>query len=303
MTKIVSFPRLGEYTNLIQNFMVELDIKSSPPPPISERTIKFGCKHSADMICFPYKLCLGNLWEALEQGANTLLMWDTKGQCRLRHYYKLQEHTLKNLGYNFEIYPVRIFSIISILKKLNPDLTVIKILKSLKNFFNAVKRMESNKLEPGMVNIGIIGEIYTCLAPEINYDIVNKIKKEGVNAYNTISILEFLKDSIKKKLKLGWVGKRKYKQIAKKYLNGSIGGHGFENIYNLLELIDNNIDGVIHILPLSCMPESSIESIINDLCAKNDVPLLRLPIDETNSEANVNTRLETFIELIKRKNN
>ena len=51
----------------------------------------------------------------------------------------------------------------------------------------------------------------------------------------------------------------------------------------------------------NCMPETTVESIIDNICQKNKIPLLRLPIDETNSEANVNTRLETFIELVKRR--
>ena len=34
----------------------------------SEETIKWGCKHSSDMMCFPYKVTLGNLKEALDKG-------------------------------------------------------------------------------------------------------------------------------------------------------------------------------------------------------------------------------------------
>lgn len=78
-------------------------------------------------------------------------------------------------------------------------------------------------------------------------------------------------------------------------------GHACENIKHLLELIDRNIDGIIHVLPLSCMPESAIEEYVDGICEDNNIPLLRIPLDETNSPANVETRVETFIKLILRK--
>ncbi len=78
-----------------------------------------------------------------------------------------------------------------------------------------------------------------------------------------------------------------------------MGGHGYENIYHLLELIEKRIDGILHLLPLTCMPETTVEPFINYICREQNIPLLRIPIDENNSEANLNTRLETFVDLIK----
>ena len=104
-------------------------------------------------------------------------------------------------------------------------------------------------------------------------------------------------DSIIKKLRLK--KPTKHKKQVDKYLNGELGGHGRENLFHLLELIDENIEGIIHILPMSCMPEVTIEPCVNSICRKSKIPLLRIPIDENTAEANLETRLETFIELIK----
>ncbi len=302
MERIVSFPRIGEYTELFKEILEDLGLKIILPPETSEKTIKFGCKHSSDMMCYPFKVTLGNFWEALEKGANTLVMWDSKGQCRFRHYHTLQEYTLRNLGYKFEMYPISVGFIFS-LKKINPKLSIFKILKIIRKGFRKMKEIEKkNKLVKDKINIGIIGEIYTCLEPGVNYNIINKMKKQGVNVYNTVTMYDFLKESIKGALKIkNYVGKRKYKRKAMRYLNGPLGGHGFENIYNLLWLADHKIDGVIHLLPLSCMPETTVETIIDNIAKKKKIPILRFPIDETNSEANVDTRLETFIELVKRR--
>ena len=89
--------------------------------------------------------------------------------------------------------------------------------------------------------------------------------------------------------------------IFKKMFAGKMMGHGEENVAATMKLIDMKIDGIIHLMPLSCCPESMIEPYINCLCEKTNIPLLRIPIDENNSEANLDTRLETFIKLIKWK--
>jgi len=297
--RIVSLSWMGnEYTNQIKKSLESLGIKVLLPPEISNETIKKGVKHSADMMCFPYKVTLGSAIEALENGANTLLMYDSCGQCRLRHYYKLHELTLRQLGYEFEIFPVSIKNIIPVLKKISQKSTIV-VYKTIKEMVKQFSEIDKQKYlwSDNQLNIGIIGEIYTCCEEKVNYHIEQKIKKFDVNPYNTSCLSDFVKDG----LMFNVAKKGKYKKIAKSYLNGPLGGHGLENIYNLLWMIDKNVAGVIHLLPLSCMPEATVEPIINLICQENNIPLLRLPIDETNSEANVDTRVETFIELIKRK--
>ena len=299
--RIVSFPRMGkEYTNLFKDMLDEFGLNVITPPPNSEKTIKFGVKHSSNMICYPFKTTLGNFKEVLDAGANTLLMWDSRGRCRFRHYWILQEFILKNLGYKFEIYPITL-NFFSTLRTLNPSLSYFKIIKILRKYWKKLKKLDEQQFSKDKLNIGIIGEVYCCLEESVNYDIKHKLKKSGVNPYFTITLSEFIKESIEIALKLN-IHKKKYKEQARKYLNGPIGGHGFENIYNTLWIIENKINGIIHLLPLSCAPETTIEPIIDNICNKNNIPLLRLPIDETNSEANIMTRLETFIELVKRKN-
>lgn len=294
--KIVSFPRMGKYTYFFKEFLEELGINVLLSPETSDQSIKFGCKHSSDMMCFPFKVNLGNFRDAIDQGANALVMWDSRGQCRLRHYYIIQEYILKNLDYKFEMYPLSISNFFSTLKKLNPSLTSFKIIKTLPKQYKKLKEIDKQEFKPG-INIGIIGEIFTCLEPRINFDIEHKLSELGANSYNTVTVSDFLREA----LRLDYFSKIGYKKEAEQYLNGPLGGHGFENIYNLLWLKDKKIDGVIHLLPLSCMPETTVEPIINDICERNKVPLLRLTIDETNSKANVDTRVETFVELIKRK--
>lgn len=294
-----SFPRIGKYTDVFTRFLENLGINVLPPPPITERTVKLGVRHSADMMCYPFKITLGNFIEAAEQGATSLIMYDSRGKCRLRHYWILHDLILRNLGYEVKIYPLCLKNIFKLIKRFNPELSYLAIYRKLRQGWKRLKEVEGPAHFPigEGVNIGIVGEIYTCLEPEVNFNVEKKLQKLGVNVYNTVRLSDFIKASTRMDLS----EKRFYKKKAKKYLNGPLGGHGFENLYNALYLCNKGIDGIIHLLPLSCMPETTIEPILNKICADHNVPLLRLFIDESNSEINFDTRIETFTELIKRR--
>lgn len=301
--RIVSFPGMGkEYNIIIKGMLESLGLKVIPPSEVTDKVIKVGVRNSADMMCYPFKTTLGSFVDSIERGANTLLMYDSCGQCRLKHYNKLHELTLREMGYEFEMYPVSIKSIVPTLKKLSGKST-IKCFRAVKSLIKNLRETDKRKYQwsSDKLNIGIIGEIYTCCEERVNYHLEKKLKELGVNPYNTASLSEFIYESLYELNPFHRDEKDKYKKQAKAYLNGKLGGHGVENIYNLLWMIDLKLDGVIHLLPLSCMPEATVEPILNKICRENKIPLLRLAIDEVNSEANVSTRVETFIDLIKRK--
>jgi len=88
---------------------------------------------------------------------------------------------------------------------------------------------------------------------------------------------------------------------AKKLLSQELGGHGFQSIVNTIYYGRNNYDGVIHLLPLSCMPESTVEPIVDHVADKYGIPLYRFPIDESMFSVGFNTRLQTFVSMLARK--
>ncbi len=299
-TRTVTLPWMGkEYSELLSQSLTNLGINVQLPPLTTDKTIKVGVRNTAEMVCFPLKPTLGNFIEALDNGANTLLMYDSQGQCRLKHYCKIQEFTLKGLGYDFEMYNINFGNVLPVLQALSGT-SYLRILRELFYFYGQIKKVDKKKIRWShrKPNIGIIGEIFTCCDERINYGIEEKISKLGAKPVNTVALSSFIKDGFFKKTHLP-TKTRRYGREAQKYLNGTLGGHGLENISHLLELVDKNIGGVIHLLPMSCMPETSIEPFVNTICRDSNTPLLRIPIDENTAEANLETRLETFVELIK----
>lgn len=300
-TRKVTVPWMGKkYIDLLARSLTHLGIHVELPPATTDKTIQIGVRHTAEMVCFPLKPTLGNFVEALDNGADTLLMYDSQGQCRLRHYWKIQEFALRQMGYDFEMYHVNFRNVLGVLKKLG-GASYAKIVGELFRFYSRVKKVDQAKeaWADDRPNIGIIGEIFTCCDERINYGIEHKIQKLGAKPVNTVTLSSFIRESFLEKLPFPAGKRRRYDRDAETYLNGALGGHGKENISHLLELVDNNIGGVIHLLPMSCMPETSIEPFVTAICRDHNTPLLRIPIDENTAEANLETRLETFIELIK----
>ena len=97
----ISFPRYAEY-NCAFKYIVEqaLEARYVMPPVLTRRTMELGTKYSPDFVCTPFKTILGSMIEALEAGADTLLM--THGLCRLGYYGELLEQILWDLGYQFD---------------------------------------------------------------------------------------------------------------------------------------------------------------------------------------------------------
>ena len=63
----------------------------------------------------------------------------------------------------------------------------------------------------------------------------------------------------------------------------------------------NRLDGVIQLLPFTCMPEIVAQSITPAVSAAYQLPILTLVIDEHSAEAGMMTRLEAFVDLLQRK--
>ena len=63
----------------------------------------------------------------------------------------------------------------------------------------------------------------------------------------------------------------------------------------------NNLDGIVHIAPFTCMPEIVAQSILKEVSQQEDIQILSLVFDEHTAEAGLMTRLEAFVDLLSRK--
>lgn len=303
--RIATYPRIGHYTEVFEYLATELGFEPLTPPKTTQQTIKLGVRHSSDMVCFPFKSTLGNLIQGLEAGANTLLLTgvnpDAKKRetCRFTFYYHIQVQILQRLGYEFETVYINKAgrNLIRTFKEVNPSLSAFRILKMIRAAWAKIKEIEDReyRFEESDINIGIVGEVYTLWEPAINHDIFNKLKKMGVGVDIALKGSMWLKHQFS-----GDSHYVPYLKEIKDYLPKPIGGHGTESLYHTMQYAKRGFDGVIHLLPLSCMPETLVEMPMNFISEDFGIPIYRFPLDENNFEAGFDTRLETFIKLLKR---
>ena len=136
----LGIPRFGIYSNILRAFLEDLGIEVIMPGKISREMIKLGVANSSDMMCFPFKTTLGQQIWALEQGATDLIMWNSCGLCRLKHYYQLQELTLRGLGYKFNMHMITRGNVVKTIKQLG-HISYFDAYRRMKKFYGRIKEV------------------------------------------------------------------------------------------------------------------------------------------------------------------
>lgn len=304
--RVYTIPRMGGYTDIFLNAMRAFGLKTVQSYFVNSETIKLGVRNSVEMMCFPFKATLGSLIKTIGRKKVTdIIIYSTEGPCRYKHYGHLYQLALSNLGYDININLIRKGHVFSDLKKL----TGCSYFKIWKVFKNTVKEVENYEINIGVnlirrisqkfaftgydnvIDILIIGEVYSLLEPESNFNLRKKLADMGVKTIMPITLSSFIQHDVKNKdIKLDTINK---------YLNGETGGHGKHSVTDVVENI-NKVDGILHVTPLTCMPEVLVMPVIEHICRKHNKPMMKIEIDDSSSPLNLNTRLEAFIKTIRR---
>ncbi len=96
---IISFPNMGPNWVAFKTLFTSLGLDVIIPDPTNREAIKIGVKHSPEFVCFPFKATIGDFVNAIEKGADTLIMAIDCGPCRFGFYASVQERILKDMGY------------------------------------------------------------------------------------------------------------------------------------------------------------------------------------------------------------
>ncbi|ERJ12948.1 hypothetical protein [Haloplasma contractile] len=165
-----------------------------------------------------------------------------------------------------------------------------------------VTKIKGIRIDPDkdIFKVGLVGDIYTIEEPFINLNIEKKLGNMGIFVDRSITALEFIKEQLDF-LPFIKSDKKEIHEAGAPYINHSVGGHGRNTVGNAILYKEKGYDGVIHLLPFTCMPEIVAQSILPTVMKEHDLPILTLVIDEMTSETGYITRLEAFIELLKQR--
>lgn len=95
-----TFPHLGNVYIAVKALFDGLGIDYIIPPQNSNEALNIGSKYSPEEICLPFKIMIGNYIQAIEQGADTIILTGSCGPCRFGEYCELQMNLMKSLGYD-----------------------------------------------------------------------------------------------------------------------------------------------------------------------------------------------------------
>jgi predicted nucleotide-binding protein (sugar kinase/HSP70/actin superfamily) len=357
----VTFPHLGTMHIFCKAIAETAGIDYVVPPKTSKRTLTLGVKNSNECICLPFKVILGNFIEALELGADTIVMVGSGPPCRLGLYDLVQKVILEDLGlaYRWLTIPPRLdwpalLKNREETKELKKELTF----KNIATFPYALwigwkKMMACERLEKlalrvrarevvtgrtekmlrmalagldeaktgkaiqratiegekilGFVDqdggheplrVAIVGELYTVMDPQINRGVERKLGEMGVEVTRS----SWFSSHIMRSLGVGRENRRerlRHYQASLQYLGYDVGAECNVSIGEAIVRAKDGYDGVVHLMPFACMPETTASGILDRVGRDLGLPVLTLILDEQESEGRIITLLEAFVDMLR----
>jgi len=94
---------MGNAWIVIQTLFESLNVEVVVPPINSKRTLQLGTRLSPESACLPLKLNLGNYIEAVNEGADTIVITGGIGPCRFGYYGEMERQILRDAGYAYDV--------------------------------------------------------------------------------------------------------------------------------------------------------------------------------------------------------
>jgi len=211
--KKITFPHMGEMAIPIKSFFHKLNFEVIVPPKISRKTLDLGVKYGPEFACLPLKINLGNFIEALEEGANVIVMGGGCGPCRFGYYAEVQREILKELGYEFDIFVIEpgLLKNYRSVRNTFDSIPYFKLYSAAKLAWNKAMAIDTlNRLvlkrRASENKAGIVDKLYSSFLKEI--DIVMSVNEVNTVKNNYIKLINETKSEYKQgiKVKIGIVG-------------------------------------------------------------------------------------------------
>ncbi len=360
----VTFPHLGTMHIFCKAIAETSGIPYIVPPETSRQTLTLGVQQSNECICLPFKIILGNFIEALQQGADTIVMVGSGPPCRLGLYDLVQKVILEEMGlhYRWLTIPPRltwqaIWKNYEETKELKKELSLRNILlfpyglrmgwkkmmacetleklamhvrprevvkgetqrrlkralihvdeaKTLRTLDQALE--EGKRLLQGTeqdfsrvpFKIAMVGELYTVMDPHINRGVEQKLGELGVEVTRSSWFSTHILRSLKWNQKSQDLERVRFFEASKAYLGYDVGAECNVSIGEAIVRAQEGYDGVVHLMPFACMPETTASGILTRVGKDWKIPILTLILDEQEIEGRIQTLLEAFVEMLQWK--
>lgn len=157
--------------------------------------------------------------------------------------------------------------------------------------------------EKSVLNIDTTGEIFVVIDHFSNMELEKELGKLGVHVHRRINLTDWMDRSIWPSiLRFSETHGEKANRYAREFLKRDIGGDAVESVGDaILAGKESSTDGLIHILPFTCMPEIISQNILPKISNEKDIPVMSLVMDEFAGKVGFVTRIEAFVDLARRR--
>ena len=285
------------YNTLWTTYLKKLNCNIIYSSDTTKNTIELGKKYLVDETCLPSKIYLGHVKELVGKCDYILVPRISdygrkeKVCVRFNATYDIIHNAFPNqkiLDYNIEYTHHHKESLSLILLGLKINKNIFKVIFSYyqakleEQKYNKIRLLNQNKLlNNNSIKIFIVSHPYNIYDKYIGYPIKNFLKSQNVDLIYA-DVLD--------------------KKIAKAYsekLSPTLYWTYSKELIGAIEYYKHSVDGIIFITSFPCGPDS----LVNELMLRKitDIPKTNILIDESSAEAGIQTRLESFIDIIKGK--
>ena len=284
------------YEDLWLNFFKNIGVETVVSPPTNKEIVKMGVKNSIDEACFSSKIFIGHVEYLLDK-------------CDMLFVPRIENAGIR------EEYCTRIFGLYDLVKNTFPAAKILHAevnylyrkkepaafvaigqqlgidketaLTAYQNALQLAEEIKSAKiqaqdalLQEEGTKVLIFSHAYNTYDAAIGKEITDYFAKNNIK----VAYADLIEDKEAKALTKAAYGKRVYWKVNTQLMGG-------------IEKYRSQVDGIILISTFPCGPDS----IFNELLMRviKDTPILSLVIDEQDASAGIQTRLESFTDIIK----
>ncbi|MFW6035727.1 MAG: acyl-CoA dehydratase activase-related protein [Halothermotrichaceae bacterium] len=327
MSKVkIGIPKALLYTYYIsfwKPFFKKLGMEVVIPGNTNKQMVDIGVKNSVSEICVPIKVYIGHTLNLLEKDVDYIFVprFESIRKNRffcpkfmglpdmIKHGVKKVKDKLLSCSIKTETDDISDYrNYLSLLNKLDVTEKEVKnaaVYASEKwNKFRSYNKMGYTAVEANQmvekdvsvkdskqfehnsnIKIGLMGYVYNLYDDFISMDITSKLRDMGID-FITFDMMEEkeLEESI------AHMHKKLFWTFSNKVL-----GAGYKLFHS------DSIDGIIHVTAFGCGPDSFLGKLFELESDKTGVPFMTIRIDEHTGNNHLQTRIEAFIDMLKRK--
>jgi predicted nucleotide-binding protein (sugar kinase/HSP70/actin superfamily) len=306
-----------------KKLLEELDVDLVLSPPTNKKIVEEGVTHGFGELCIPIKIYYGHVFKVIRENPDLDYIFVPRYVAEVKESFfcpkflslpdiiKILPDIPKILNFevNVKEFPIAA-SVIELGKELgrtqNQSLDAYreaqkyfdayhKFLRDGAPVNHALRLVENNRpftlpkrKQKGDLKFLLLGHVYNIFDTFINLDFQKKLVDQGVEVLTIENLPESVFKApviINKRLRNYWKHEEEIMAAIRYFLTKG----------------RKEIDGVIFLISFACGPDSLISELIMRDMKVVGLPFLEITMDEHSGEAGMITRIEAFVEMVRRK--